>query len=163
MAERKFRLDGAPSTDTLRDRALVKYNARGAALEEELEAMLKLLRFQREKVEQTMFSGLGYKQDTGIDKDSIVAAKELSLGYSRLTEAQIKLNKSMKELADTLTPEEQIDAVRQFLRQMEPGKLADFLDVEIKQYNKTALHNINPGRLVQTSNVPVVDNSEDAV
>ena len=107
------------SPDDLRKEAIAKYDNRGARLIDEIQETLKLLRFQREALQKECFDGMGYKQ-LAADINTLRKSKELSLAYSRLAEAEIKVNKAMKDMAEGMTPEEEKEAVVKFLKSLPP-------------------------------------------
>lgn len=119
----------------LRAAVVKKFDSRAVRLVDELEAMLKLLVFQREALQNQVMDGLGYKQ-MAIDLKTVQASKELSLAYTRLVEAQIKLNKSLKDLADQATPEEEKETIRKWIRAQNNYDRNDFLRHEVEWHNK---------------------------
>lgn len=135
--------DTRDNLEKLRVAAMAKNDSRGARLVDELEALLKLLRFQREALNNECFEGMGYKQ-MAADKSTILKSKELSLAYTRLVEAQIKLNKSLKDIAEQMTPEDERGAVRKYIQAMEPADRGKFIH-ELWEYHQ-AHRGYNPGR-----------------
>lgn len=135
MAKHRMDATGSKTVDELREAVIKKFDARAVRLQDELEAMLKLLVFQREALQNQVMEGLGYKQ-LGIDLKTVQASKELSLAYTRLVEAQIKMNKSLKELAESATPEEEKETIRKWIRAQDNYARNDFLRHEVEWHNK---------------------------
>lgn len=125
------------NVDELRAEALAKYDQRAVRLVDELNSFLKMLVIQREAIEKSLFEGLGYKGDK-VDVKAVTASKELSLAYTRLVEAQIKLDKHLKAVADQMTPEEEAEAVRKYIYAMEPYERGRFLKTVIQTHNRRA-------------------------
>jgi hypothetical protein len=128
------KLGSGATPDELREKALAKFDARSVRLIDEIEAMLKLLVFQREALQNNLFSGLGYKQDS-VDLKTVAASKELTLAYTRMVEAQIKLDKHLKQVADLMTPEEEREAVKKYILSLPVKEAGDLLQIIIKKHD----------------------------
>jgi len=129
---------GAKEVDTLRLEAIARFDQRGVRLVDELNSMLKLLTFQREALQKSLFSEFGYRQEA-VDLKTVQASKELTLAYTRMVEAQIKLDKALKSLADQMTPEEEKETVRKYIRAMTPFDRGRFMDDELQWHRKTTV------------------------
>jgi hypothetical protein len=136
--------------DELREKALAKFDARSVRLVDEIEAMLKLLVFQREALQNNLFSGLGYKQDS-VDLKTVAASKELTLAYTRMVEAQIKLDKHLKQVAELMTPEEEKEAVKKYVNSLDKDTAGRLIEKLIEMYNKRGHKSINAGRITYDS------------
>jgi hypothetical protein len=64
----------------------------------------------------------------------------LALAYTRLTDAQIKLNKHLKDIADVMTPEEEKAAVRKYVQAMSQMDRGVFISDLIKWHNDRSEH-----------------------
>lgn len=125
--------------DVLRREAIARNDARGARVMDELEEMLKLCRFQREALKNECADAFGYKQ-LAADLKTVQKTEKLALAYTRLTDAQIKLNKHLKEVAEIMTPEEELDAVRKYIQAMPQLERGLLLHRLITYHNDRAEH-----------------------
>jgi len=109
------------SMDELRAEAYARYSKAGVSLVQELDNILRALAFQRETLETNMMAGQAFKGEF-FDPKLVVALKELTLSYSSAVNAKIKLDKHMKQIAETMTYDEQVDAVVNFVQTMDADK-----------------------------------------
>jgi hypothetical protein len=117
-----------------KERVLAKYDDKSVRLIDELEEMLKILVWQRETLGNQVKAGFGYKQDT-IDLKAVTASKELSMAYTRMVEAQIKLDKHLKAVADMMSPEEEKEAVEKYFQTLETGEAGKLLSKIVDKHN----------------------------
>ncbi len=117
-----------------KEKTLAKYDDKSVRLIDELEEMLKILVWQRETLGNQVKAGFGYKQDT-IDLKAVTASKELSMAYTRMVEAQIKLDKHLKAVADMMTPEEEKEAVEKYFQVLETGEAGKLLSKIVDKHN----------------------------
>lgn len=61
--------------------------------------------------------------------------------FDKLASAKVRLDKSSKALADSMTPEEETEAVRAYIRSLDPRKRQAFLEKETEYH----LANQKPG------------------
>lgn len=125
--------------EELRKDALARNDARGIRIMDELEEMLRLCRFQREALKNECTDGFGYKQ-LAADLKTVQKTEKLALAYTRLTDAQIKLNKHLKDIADVMTPEEEKSAVRKYIQAMSQMDRGVFISDLIKWHNDRSEH-----------------------
>lgn len=118
-----------------KEKTLAKYDDKSVRLIDELEEMLKILVFQRETLKNQLHSGYGYKQDT-IDLKAVTASKELSMAYTRMVEAQIKLDKHLKAVAEMMTPEEEMEAVEKYFQALDTGVAGKLLSKIVDKHNE---------------------------
>ncbi len=95
-------------------------------LQDELDAMIKMAAFQRKALENEMMGGLGYKQ-LSADPKVLGKFKVLSESAGKLTDAKIRLDKSLKQMAETMTPEEEREAVGQYIKALPAKERINFL------------------------------------
>ncbi len=103
------------TVDELRTKAKEELKDRSIRLADELDKMIKLFVMAREALENEMFSGLGYKKE-GIGEKDVKKLKDLTLGLNSVVEVKIKYDKAAKQLAATMTPAEERDAVVAYLK-----------------------------------------------
>jgi hypothetical protein len=103
-------------------------------LGDELDEMIKIVSFQRESLSNELHDGLAYKQ-LGADMLVLKKTKELSAVFNSITDAKIRFDKSMKQLADTMTPEEERDAVKQYIKSLGRAERGDLLKIMVKWHN----------------------------
>jgi len=63
----------------------------------------------------------------GIPKGALTQMKEACAVLNSLTDSKVRLDKSAKLLADAMTPEEELEAVRSFIRGMDAKQRTTFL------------------------------------
>lgn len=90
-------------------------------LQDELDRLIKLYVFAREALETELYSGMGYKKLALNEKD-VKKLKELTIGLNSLTETKIKWDKAQKQLAATMTPQEEFEAVITYILALDPEK-----------------------------------------
>lgn len=83
-------------------------------LADELDSLIAMYVFAREALQIEMTEGMGYKQQ-GILDSIVKKLKELTTGLNSLVEAKIKWDKAAKQLAATMTPAEEMDAVFKYI------------------------------------------------
>jgi hypothetical protein len=149
------------NVEELREKALAKFDARSVRLIDELEEMLKLLVFQREALKNSAFEGLGYKQKT-LDINQVRASKELSFAYTRMVEAQIKLDKHLKQVAEMMTPEEERDAVKKYVASLSTADSCALLSEMVSAHNRKLPKNVfNPLRIKEKAEMTFRQDDED--
>jgi hypothetical protein len=101
--------------DEHREKRTKRYGLETVQLQTELDHLIKILKFQREALENEMMEGMGYKQ-VGANSDIINKLKSLTLAFEKATTSKIKFDTHLKVLAERMTPEEELAAVREFIR-----------------------------------------------
>lgn len=99
-------------------------------LEKELDLLINMFAFARQSLQNELESGLGGKQLSLTDKDA-KKLKELALGMSTAVECKIRWDKSKKQLAQNMSPKEEMDAVVAYIVNLpvnEQSNLRDRLD-----------------------------------
>jgi hypothetical protein len=107
-------LGNSLSTDEHRERAQAEMERLVVRLQDELDRLIKLYVFARESLENEMLSGVGYKK-MGLNEKDVKKLKELTVGMNSLIESKIKWDKAQKQLAATMTPKEEMDAVFKYI------------------------------------------------
>src|SRR6476659_855897 len=96
-------------------------------IEQELDKTIKMFAFAREALENEMMDGLGYKKQ-GLHDSFPKKLKELVLGMNSLVETKIKWDKAKKQLGESLTLEEEIEACYQFVLSLTDTQRHDLRD-----------------------------------
>lgn len=102
------------TADQQRERVLQDMERLVVRLQDELDRLIKLYVFARESLETEMYSGMGYKK-MGLNEKDVKKLKELTVGMNSLIESKIKWDKAQKQLAASMTPAEELDAVFKFI------------------------------------------------
>lgn len=84
-------------------------------MQDELDKMIKLFSWARECVENELTEGMGFKK-IGLPDKAMKKLKELAAMCNEVVGAKIRYDKAAKQMADTMTPEEERYAVIQYLK-----------------------------------------------
>lgn len=103
-------------------------SARAVKLKNELNTMLELVVNIRERLVNEIDDA---KQMKFIDKGFMSKLKDLAQIFDRLTSARIQLDKAERALEAEMTPYQELQAVRSFIREMKGSERAEFLRNEI--------------------------------
>lgn len=103
--------------DELRETAKARSKHLVQRLQDELDEMIKIAAHMREAYNNELMDGLGYKK-LGVSADMVRKGKELATMFDTLTSAKIRFDKSLKQLAETMTPEEETAAVKTYIRSL---------------------------------------------
>ncbi len=90
-------------------------------LGDELDKLLKLITWARECIENELTEGMGTKKMGLTDKD-IRKIKDLSATMNSAVEAKIRFDKAQKQLAESMTPEEEFAAVAAYIKTLDRGQ-----------------------------------------
>lgn len=107
-------------------------SARAVKLKNELNTMLELVVNIRERLVNEIDDA---KQMKFIDKGFMSKLKDLAQIFDRLTSARIQLDKAERALEAEMTPYQELQAVRSFIRELGGVERADFLKTEILWHN----------------------------
>lgn len=88
-------------------------------LENELDNMIKMFAWAREALEREMLSGLSPGKH-GLPESTTKKLKELTVGMNSVVEAKIKYDKARKQLAQNMTPQEEMNAVVAYIEGLTP-------------------------------------------
>ncbi len=85
----------------------------------EIEKLNKLVTFGRECLENSLYKEtLGYKKEQ-LTKDQAASIQALATSMEKLVNVKMKYDKHLKDEADKLTPDEEVDALVEFFAAME--------------------------------------------
>lgn len=106
---------------------------RAAILKTELNAILALVQHSREALQNELSSETAQKK-LFIDEKFIKKLKELSSCFGSLTDARIRLEKAEKAMEKEFTPEQEKQAVREFVAELEGRERGKFIRDLVKDY-----------------------------
>jgi hypothetical protein len=89
-------------------------------------AAIKLVAFQLSALEKEAMSGLGYKGEA-VAAEVVNKTAKLAAALNSLTEGERRLLATRKERAEKMTPEEEIEAVEEFLKALPQTTLSTTL------------------------------------
>lgn len=96
---------------------------------DEIDRVLRILSAMRECIEADLNHGLNLKEP-GIPKGTLTQLKEISSIFNSLCDAKVRLDKTAKQLAESMSAEEELAAVRAYIRALEPRQRQKFLEEE---------------------------------
>jgi hypothetical protein len=120
----------------LRAAVLARFTTGYVDLQEELESILRVLRFQREALTNKMTEGFGYKQ-MELSVENAKLAKELTLCYQKAVDSKVKLDKHLKDRAEEMSPAEEVASVAKYIQGLDSGLRRKLL------IDSLAFHNAN--------------------
>lgn len=120
-----------PEKDTTRQK-----NERVVRLKDELNRVLDLVVHSRKALENELSGGIA-SQAQFIDKTFVSKLKDLTSCYNTLTDSRIRLDKAEASLEKDLTPEDEKQAVYEFLLALETKERGNFLRRIIGAHNTT--------------------------
>lgn len=106
---------------------------------DEVERTIRLVSWLRVCIETSMGSALGTREQKGVDNASLKQLKEVVTMLNHLSEAKVRLDKSAKQMAEEMTHEEELEAVRAFVRALEPTERLSFIGDEMAWHNASML------------------------
>lgn len=113
---------------------IAKFDGQVVRLEDELERMIKLVSMQRTALENQLFGGLAYKQQAA-DASGIRMLKDLTAAYNSLTDSKVRLEKTAKDRASKMTPDEEKEAVITYLKALPAGERTSLIQRVVIWHN----------------------------
>jgi len=98
---------------------------------DEVQANLNLAAWLRECLENQMGAAMGTREKIGVDTKTVQSWRDVVKAIEALTACKIKLDVNAKKMAETMTPDEEMLAVRAYVRSLEPGIRGTFLRNEL--------------------------------
>ena len=92
-------------------------------LGDELDALIKLVAWARESLQNELYEGMGYKK-LAISEKELRKLKDLTATVNSAVEAKIRYDKAQKGLAEAMTPEEERAAVIAYVKSLDPEPYA---------------------------------------
>lgn len=111
---------------TAQNEALEVLRASVVRLQDELDGLLRMASFQRKALETEMMDGMGYKQ-MATSAGVLDKFKSLAMTTEKLVDVKIRLDKSLKLMAEKMTPEEERAAVMAYLKTLDLTARKEFL------------------------------------
>jgi len=93
----------------------------------EVERSIRIISSMLDVLETDLNEGLKGNQAV-IPRGVMTQLKEATACLNSLTDAKVRLDKSAKVLSDALTPEQEEEACRSYVRAMAPGKRLRFIE-----------------------------------
>lgn len=106
------------SLEAVKETAVKERDWRVTRLGDELDKLIKLITWARECLDNELMSGMGHKK-LGIGDKDIRKIKDLAATMNSAVEAKIRFDKAQKQLADTMTPEEEFEAVVAYAKSLD--------------------------------------------
>jgi hypothetical protein len=119
---------------------LAQFDHRVVRLENELEKFVKLVALQLEALTNEASEGLSPSSPAVSSEVVLRKLKDLGATFNSATDAKVRLAKAAELIEKTMTPAQELDAMRRILRAMPQQSRADWLREEI------AWHNADPAR-----------------
>lgn len=95
-------------------RTLARHAAASIDLGVEQGEYIRLVKWARECLENSLTGGLGYKKEM-LSKDDVAALSGIGISLERAISAKIKYDKHIKSFTDTMTPAEERAAIEEFV------------------------------------------------
>lgn len=107
-------------------------------LQDELDAMIKMTAHQRKSLEHEMLHTYdGHKKEYA-DPKILAKLNSLSKTADLLVTAKIRLDKSLRQMAENMTPEEELEAVRTYIKSLEPKPRVNLLTSLLEWHRRKA-------------------------
>lgn len=91
-------------------------------LKAELDAAIELVAHARESLSNELQSEWAQKKLSADDK-FLRKLKEMTASFNSLTESKIRLDKAEKNMEEDMTPDEELETVKQYLRELDAATL----------------------------------------
>jgi hypothetical protein len=101
------------------------------AIRDEIDQTIRILIRLRQVLEGEINEVLN-SAHPGVPKGALTQLKEIASCLNSLTDAKVRLDRSAKTMADAMSVEDELEAVRAYVRAMDPRKRMTFLDGEIQ-------------------------------
>lgn len=118
-----------------REQFIARFDHEVVRLEDELDRMIKLVSMQRRALENEMFSGMAYKE-MAVQEKGVKVLKDLTAACNSLTDSKVRLEKTAKDRAAKMTPEEEQQAVLVYLKSVTNADRAALLKKIIAYHNE---------------------------
>lgn len=109
------------ASNKARKEALARLGVGNIDLADELNEILKVVKYQRESLTNSMVSGFGYKQDE-LNPKHAALARDLVMAYQKAVDAKVKLDKHLRSFAEDMTLEEELDSVEKYIKDLDSTK-----------------------------------------
>ena len=99
------------------EKALERHKLSVTRLQDELDSLIKIFSHMRECFENEMMDGLGYKKLALTDKQ-LKQGAGLSKMMTEMVNCKVRFDKAAKMMAESMTPEEERQAVMKYLQSL---------------------------------------------
>ncbi len=103
---------------------------RAVRIGDEVDRLLRIVSALRQVVEAEVNANLS-GPNPGIMKGTLTQVKDLTSAMNSLVDSKIRLDKTAKQLAENMTPDDEEAAVRTWVRALDPKKRVSFLQGEL--------------------------------
>ncbi len=111
---------------------MASYFAVQARIADEVQKNLNIAAWLRECLENEMNEAVGTAGRKGVDPKTILKWRDVVKAMEALTVCKIKLDTSAKKMAENMSPEEELEAVRSYVRSLEASIAYQFLKAEME-------------------------------
>jgi hypothetical protein len=125
----------AKTVDEKQRDALIRFDKQVLRLEDVLAEYIKLVNHQLVGLRKSSMDGLGY-QALMSDPAIVRQLKELGAALNSATDSQIRLDKTAKERAEKMTPDEEEGVVQNWIRSRDHRTRGKFLHREVAWHNE---------------------------
>lgn len=101
------------------EQALHRHKVTVVRLQDELDSLIKIFSHMREAFENEMMSGMGYKK-LALTDAQVKQGAALSKMMTEMVTCKIRWDKAAKQMADSMTAEEEHEAVLKYIKTLEP-------------------------------------------
>jgi hypothetical protein len=101
------------------EQALHRHKVTVVRLQDELDSLIKIFSHMREAFENEMMSGMGYKK-LALTDNQVKQGAALSKMMTEMVTCKIRWDKAAKQMADSMTPEEEHEAVMKYIKTLSP-------------------------------------------
>lgn len=113
---------------------MASYFATQVRIADEIQRNLNLAAWLREALENELDASPLTKNGpprAGIDAKTVTKWRDVVKVIEALTACKIRLDASAKKMAEAMSPEEELEAVRSYVRSLEPSVAREFLKGEL--------------------------------
>lgn len=108
---------------------------------DEVQALLNTTAWLRSALENELGAAFGVGADgkppkNGIDAKTVQKFRDVVKAFEALTVCKIKLDANSKKMAETMTPEEELAAVRAYVRSLDGTTRSQFLHNELRWHER---------------------------
>ncbi len=111
-------MDAEKNPNKIRNEVIARFSSGAIDLMEELDSILRVLKFQRESLVNSMTDGFGFKQ-MELNPGHAKLGSQLAASYQKAVDAKIKLDKHLRDRAEDMTPAEEVASIEAFIKTMD--------------------------------------------
>ncbi len=129
--------------DELRATALAMFDKKVVRLEDTARDLAKVLDHVVGKIKRELFDGMAYKDDAPLDDKIVKTLKEVTAAFNSATDAQVRLDKTAKDRAKSMTHEDRKTAVADFILTLPVKERAEWIVELVRRHDE--LKNLGGG------------------